>query len=339
MNAELFAAPQAFWLLLLLPGLAFLYGRVQRKRQAALACFGQADKSSARAPATCRLGALVCLIGALAQPQWGLDTSSSAQRGRDLVFLLDVSLSMLAADAPPNRLQFAKDRIRDFINDTLRPRSGYRVSLLVFAGRDRLQCPLTLDYDLFLQRLEAATVDDAPQRGTQIESVLYQALHSTGLPDPDYADIILFSDGEDHDGLPADASHLLSEQGVALYAFGVGDPTRGTPIPLGIQDEQGRTTLHVQEREIYTQLNQSLLLQLAQATQGQYQLASTTVLEDVFRNSIAPKPVRDLASPAEAQPAPRFAWFLLPALLLLALERWLYWRPRGEQSRKMLNAG
>ena len=320
-----FAAPQAFWLLVLVPGLAYLYQRAQRRRHVVLARFGQTAEPTLRGRATCRLAALVLLISALAQPQWGQDTGSSAQQGRDLVFLLDVSLSMLATDAPPSRLQFAKDRIRDFIDTTLRPRGGYRVSLLIFAGRARLQCPLTLDYDLFLQRLEAAKVDDAPQRGTQIESVLYQAMQSTGLPDPEYADMIIFSDGEDHDGLSADASHVLNEQGIALYAFGVGDPIRGTPIPLGVQDEQGRTTLHVQEREIYTQLNQSLLLQLAQSTQGQYQLASTTALEDVFHNSIAPKPIRDLASSAEAQPAPRFAWFLLPALLLLALEQRLLW--------------
>ena len=61
------------------------------------------------------------------------------------MFVLDVSRSMLAADAPPNRLERAKVEISEFMSRI--PDS--RVGLVVFAGKPLLQVPLTIDYYFF----------------------------------------------------------------------------------------------------------------------------------------------------------------------------------------------
>jgi len=111
------------FLLLLLFALALIvYGFVMRRRVAA-AMFSP-KLASLLSPANrfrywCRavlmLCALALLIVALAKPQWGTETRDIDRSGRDLLILVDVSISMLAEDATPNRLSVAVDGIRNFV--------------------------------------------------------------------------------------------------------------------------------------------------------------------------------------------------------------------------------
>src|SRR6266478_3706223 len=86
---------------------------------------------------------------ALARPQWGETAEISRALGEDILFLLDCSKSMLAADVQPNRLARAKYAILDFVQRHGRSRVG----LVAFSGQAFLQCPLTFDYDAFREAL------------------------------------------------------------------------------------------------------------------------------------------------------------------------------------------
>jgi Ca-activated chloride channel family protein len=55
------------------------------------------------------------------------------QSGRDVLFLVDVSRSMLARDLKPNRLERAKLAVSDAL-EAARRSSGDRVGIIVFAG-------------------------------------------------------------------------------------------------------------------------------------------------------------------------------------------------------------
>ena len=80
------------------------------------------------------------LVGlAFAGPRWGVEQNVVKEQGVDVVLTLDASLSMLATDEKPSRLQAMKqeiDRLRD-----LSP--GDRFALLAFAGRSYILTPLT----------------------------------------------------------------------------------------------------------------------------------------------------------------------------------------------------
>src|SRR5439155_15433475 len=52
---------------------------------------------------------------ALARPQWGELEETGQSLGADIVFILDCSRSMLAADVTPNRLQRARLAVLDFV--------------------------------------------------------------------------------------------------------------------------------------------------------------------------------------------------------------------------------
>ena len=89
---------------------------------------------------TLRVAAFVLLVLALARPGYAPEKLSISRSGRDVVFALDVSQSMLAEDVAPSRLEVAKQAVRDALNTF----SNERVSLVVYAGSATILCPLDL---------------------------------------------------------------------------------------------------------------------------------------------------------------------------------------------------
>ena len=75
---------------------------------------------------------LFFLVLALADPRWGVRYVEVNRRGMDVMFVVDVSRSMLARDASPSRL----DRARLFIEGAVDSMAGDRVGL-VGVGLDR----------------------------------------------------------------------------------------------------------------------------------------------------------------------------------------------------------
>ncbi|MDP6953903.1 MAG: VWA domain-containing protein, partial [Alphaproteobacteria bacterium] len=152
-----FAVPTLALLLVLVPALAWLYRYGSQRRQQAVQRFlasglipdlvAQAGRWRRRAKAGCLILAVGLMVMALMQPRWGLKPEEAPRFGRDIIVVLDVSLSMLAEDVAPNRLERAKAMVRDLI-ETFREEGGHRLGLVAFAGRASLQSPLTLDYGL-----------------------------------------------------------------------------------------------------------------------------------------------------------------------------------------------
>src|SRR6185436_11615053 len=89
-----------------------------------------------------RLFAFAFLIAALARPQSRSSWKNTKTEGIDIVISLDVSLSMLAKDFKPNRMEVAKEVILDFID----ARPNDRIGLVLFGGEVFTQCPLTNDH-------------------------------------------------------------------------------------------------------------------------------------------------------------------------------------------------
>ena len=153
-----FANPYLLWLLLVLtPAMIAFFWWSWRKRQMLATQFIQARLlpaltvgiSTARQKIRLTLAvlAVVCVIVALARPQWGFDWEEAKQRGLDIVVAIDTSKSMLAEDIAPNRLARAKLAALDLMQQAKSDRLG----LVAFAGSAFLQCPLTVDDAAFRQ--------------------------------------------------------------------------------------------------------------------------------------------------------------------------------------------
>jgi Ca-activated chloride channel homolog len=318
------------YLLGMLPALLALYAYGSWRRRRALAAFVEAPLAARALPridsrrrwikASCLVGAVAALVVALMQPQWGETEEDVPRRGRDLVIVLDGSLSMLAEDALPNRLEYAKGLVRGLV-ERVRAEGGHRLALVTFAGRAALQSPLTLDYGLFLERL--AQVDPARLqiKGTLIDDALRQTLRISGRLEPGYTDLLLITDGDDHGGLPAQTARLLADEDIGLYVVGVGDPETGARIPLRDGNGQG-TYLRYNGFEVQSRMRKDLLADIVLRAGGVYVAAENghEPLAQLYAGHIDDLPRRELDAYSRSVAAHRFQWLLAAALALLGLE-------------------
>ena len=317
-------------LLPLVPALLLLHARSVRRRRAALAALVDQPLAARVLPHVperarwLRTGSLAAAVGllvlALAQPQWPGSGPDTVLRGRDIVVLMDVSLSMLAEE--PSRLARAKQAARA-LAEALRAQAGNRLALLTFAGRADVACPPTRDTALFLDRLDAASVEEVGQRGSAVGSALLQLL--TLLPDlePAYTDVILLSDGEDHRGQPIEAARLLGLRGYALHTMTFGSGSEA--LPISITGADGRTaSLIYEDRTVLTRARPGVLTAMADAAGGVHVTGGNeAALPRLYREVIAPKPRRNLDAGTERELDHRFQPFIGVAILMLVLEAML----------------
>ena len=259
------------------------------------------------------------LVISLARPAWNLQETTIKRKGRDVVFVLDVSKSMLAEDLAPNRLERAKLAIGDVV-DTLQ---GDRVGLVVFAGSAAIKCPLTLDYGFFRMMLDSVSTNSIDRGGTMIgdalRTVLDQVLDSQ---EKQFKDIVLITDGEDHESFPLEAAQEAAHQGIRLLIVGLGDEKEGRRIP--VTDEAGRKTfLKYQGREVWTRLDGDTLRSMAKVTPGGKYLpvaTGTIDLGEVYLQLIASASKKELEEETIEKYEEKFQVFLVIAFLLLSLE-------------------
>jgi Ca-activated chloride channel family protein len=271
-----FAEPGWLWLALLAP-LALIalqrYAAWARQRQLALFAAPSllADLSRSHSPArrTVKEVFLVLAVAAmglaLARPQWGETTQVSTSLGGDVLFVLDCSKSMLAADAPPDRLTRAKYAILDFVQK----RNRGRVGLVVFSGDAFLQCPLTFDYDAFRDALLNVDENTIPVAGTDIGRALDESFRAMEKSDR-LKVMILVTDGEDLEKSGVTTAQALAAKGIVVHAIGVGT-VGGSPIQ--IEDGHGQPQ-PLRERDgsiVVSHLDAITLTQIAQATHGSYE--------------------------------------------------------------------
>lgn len=263
------------------------------------------------------LGLAVLLLAvAVLQPLWGSSREPLTRRGRDLVVMLDVSLSMLAADTRPSRFAAAMTGIEGLIAHLERD-GGHRVGLIAFAGRATLQAPPTLDYAFLRDRLKETEPDMVVRKGTAIGDALRQVADGFVTLTPDYTDLMMITDGEDHDSLPMEAAEMLSDMGVDLYMVGLGDPVDGAAVPESTAPDAA--TLTHQGVPVISVLDEPLLRQLARAGGGAYLAARTGPVDLVgfYRAHLAGKPRREIETAAEDRPVHRYRWFAVVAFILL----------------------
>jgi Ca-activated chloride channel family protein len=325
-----FAALAYAHLLWLLPALLALYIYAFARKRQALAAFLDVVLTPRLVPtlshrrqwckALCLIGAVGCLVLALLQPQWGQEWQEVQRQGRDIMIVLDVSRSMLAEDVVPNRLARAKSDIKDLVQ-VLQKEGGHRLGLVVFAGQASLPCPLTLDYGFFLQQLNQVGPHTVTRGGTLIGDALRKALSAFGPLANNYKDIILITDGEDHDSFPLEAAKAAAAEQVSIYTIGVGDTVSGTRVPVPGTTGQ-RTYVQYQGHEVLSRMQSDLLLEMARLTGGVYVPAGTRAIEldRIYTEKIASKARRQTSMTKRERFIHRYQWFVFAGVLLLGID-------------------
>ncbi|HEY5620964.1 MAG TPA: VWA domain-containing protein, partial [Pontiella sp.] len=264
-----FYNPAALIWLWLVPAVAGLFAYAAVKRRQALQIFGTGGSAipSRKREAFGSCAAILLIVLALARPAWNLQEHALQESGRDVIFLLDVSRSMLAEDLHPNRLENAKIAILDCVEEL----STDRIGLVLFAGSAEIRCPLTVDYDYFRMALRQASPESVGSGGTMIAHAIERTVDK--LLDPSRGgtqDLILITDGEDLVEGPDEiaAAGKLSDAGVRLIAIGLGSKIQGNRIPLE-GDKPGTVSfLKHGDTEVRTRLHSETLRRMAASVTG-----------------------------------------------------------------------
>jgi len=322
----LFGAPVYLWLLALVPALAVFLWWSWRVRQRLQTTFihprllpGLLAGVSLRRyqlRGALLLAAVALLALVLARPRWGFHLEEVRQRGLDIIVALDTSRSMLASDVTPDRLARSKLEIQA-LQQLCR---ADRLGLVAFAGTAFLQCPLSLDDDAFRQALEVLDTTIIPQGGTALAEAIRTAQTAFKAGDDNHKVLVIFSDGEDHDGQAVAAAREAAGQGLRIFTIGVGSANGEL---ISVVDEQGhRSFLKDPDGNVVkSRLNEALLQEIAAAGNGFYlPLSGARTMDTLYERGLSRLPRGESETRTVRQYHERFQWFLAAALVVLLIE-------------------
>ncbi len=263
------------------------------------------------------VAAVACLTFSLPGPQWGYEWQEVKSVGREIIFALDTSKSMLAMDVKPTRLDRAKLAVKDLVTLV----RGDKVGLVAFAGSSFLQCPLTLDYSAFMTALDALDVYSIPRGGTALGEAIVTAQKAFATGAGGEKILILITDGENHEGDPVAAAQKAREEGITIYTVGIGSPEGELIL---VEDEAGNPSYlrDAQGQVVKTVLNERILQEIATAGNGLYLRGQgpSLGLDALYREELARFEGTELSSSLQRRYINRYQIPLFLALILLTAE-------------------
>ena len=220
--------------------------------------------SSSRWPLLLYSLAWICLVIAMARPQWTGDTIEIPVSGRDLILAIDISKSM---DHKIRHNMSSVSRItatKAVASDFIEKRVGDRIGLILFGDQAYVQSPLTFDrttVNILLNEAVTGLAGQATAIGDAIGLAVKrldkdQKASSDTTAKNNIADdrvLILLTDGVSNRGeiTPLKAAELAAAKGLKIHTIGIGN--RGS-----------------------RELDEVTLKQIAKATGGQYFRAYNT---------------------------------------------------------------
>lgn len=265
-----FAEKHWFWLFLLLPVMIVWYF-IKLKKYEGEVHFSSFDNFKGIKPSlkarlrhlvlVMRLLGVSLIILALARPQSRSSWKDIKTEGIDIVISMDISLSMLAKDFKPNRLEVAKEVIIDFID----ARPNDKIGLVIFSGEAFTQCPLTVDHKILKNMfpdIKAGMLD----QGTAIGLGLADAVARIKDSKAKSKVIILISDGVSNVGeiAPMTAGEIAKTYGLRVYTIGVG--TKGKALQPVAMYPNGQLEYDYVDVEI----DEEVMTKIANMTGGKY---------------------------------------------------------------------
>jgi Ca-activated chloride channel family protein len=273
-----FLSPDRLWLLSLIPLLVAAYALTAIRRGRYTVRFTNLALLTQVAPrrpgwrrhlaAGLFLTMLLIMMVGFARPA----TSVKVPRDRATIMVaVDVSLSMMAQDVPPDRFEAAKDAAKKFIRDLP---SRFNVGVVSFAGSANLVAAPSADRASAIASIDQMQLAKRTAIGEAVFTSL-QAVRSfdsqASQGDPPPAHIVLLSDGDNTTGRPVseavDASRA-AQVPVSTIAFGT---------PYGTVDIEGETTS--------VSVNKETLRTLAEGAGGKaYEAADGGQLTEVYQS-------------------------------------------------------
>ena len=147
----------------------------------------------------------------------------------DIFIVLDLSRSMMAEDLKPNRVEAAKQRIKDFV--ALFPKD--RIGIVIFAERVFTLLPLSTDLELIRKMVDQIRLGPLGD-GTNIGDALALATGRLLQSQAKSKIILLLTDGVSNVGTltPLQAAEMAAANKIKIYTVGIGGD-KDARIPVG----------------------------------------------------------------------------------------------------------
>ena len=187
------------------------------------------------------------VVLAVAGMRWGEEVVEETRIGSEVVVLMDLSRSMIAADVAPSRLQ----RAVTVASAVVEARSGEQFAVVGFGDRPHLLLPFTADHVAVVQQL--AALQDAQLAGSALGEALAFAASLPGRPGAARV-LLLLSDGEADVGTALAAARRVGTLRMPIVA-----------VPIGTAEGSDITTA---DGVVTTRANRNLLAQLAEVSGG-----------------------------------------------------------------------
>jgi Ca-activated chloride channel family protein len=315
-----FAEKHWFWLMLLLPAMILWYLIRLKKNESEVNYSSfilfKGIKSSFKAKMRhslfiLRLLAFALLIAALARPQSRSSWKDQKNEGIDIVISMDLSLSMLAKDFKPNRMEVAKDVILDFID----ARPNDRIGMVTFGGVAFTQCPLTSDHKVLknmFPQIKAGSLDQGTAIGLGLATAVARIRESKAKSKV----IILISDGVNNVGevAPLTAGELAKTYGVRVYCIGTGSRGKALqPVAIYAQGEYEYDYVDVE-------IDEKVMTEISEMTGGKYFRATNTESLKNICQEIDKMEKTIISEKSFTNKAEHFLPFAIAAAILLFIE-------------------
>ena len=263
---------------------------------------------------------ILFLIFGLVNPKIGTELETVKREGIDIVFVVDVSKSMLAEDIAPNRLEKSKRLVSAIINQLV----SDRVGIIAYAAQAIPQLPITTDYGAAKMFLQSLNTDMLSSQGTAVDSALDLSITYFNDEDQTNRVVFLISDGEDHSDEAEKAAIRANEFGVKIFTFGVGTES-GAPIPIKRNGIVETYKKDLEGNVVITKKNPAILKAISEVSNGAYYDGNDTDLVlDFVEQTLKEMDKKEFEAKKFVSYKDQFQIFLLIAFVLLLLEVFIF---------------
>mgnify|MGYP005949167267 FL=1 len=207
------------------------------------------------------LGSVLVVISLLS-PQKEIEDEEIEVKGMNIHVLIDTSRSMLTEDVYPNRLEAGKRVLTNLIQSL----KGDRVGFIPFSDSAYIQMPLTDDYNITQNYINAIDTTLISGGGTELYQALELAEKSFKEIGSENKTVIVISDGGDFDKKSLD---FVKENKIDVYSIGVGTKEGNVILEYlngvkrgFIKDESGSAVI--------SKLNSDFLQKISNENNGKY---------------------------------------------------------------------
>lgn len=255
--------------------------------------------------------ACLCVVAAMAGVSFVGTKRALYEPKSPAVVVLDMSLSMRAADVSPNRFSRAVFKVYDLLNEL----KGVPTGFVVFTDEPYQLVPATTEKGVVESLLPLLNFSLMPSQGSRLDRAIGAAIETITESGAAFGDIFLITDGGDEVFETRDKTEALvksaAKKGFRLFVSGVGTAAGGAVL-----QKENEPVLDALGNPVRHRLDDAWLRRLAAIGNGAYAAASADGTDVAFLSAHYRYEVGNKAGPTDdGQADTGYLFLILPTMM------------------------